>query len=53
MLAYLLTGLAAWRIAKARGHESPWAAGVLALFVPLAGLLAAATPPQEDQEGAA
>jgi len=51
MLAYLLTGLAAWRIAKAQGHKSPWAVGAIALFVPLAGLWAAATPPEDGQEG--
>jgi len=47
-MLYLLAGIGAWRIAKARGHKSPWAAGAIALFVPLAGLWAAAVPPENE-----
>jgi len=49
----LLAGIVAWRIARKKHHEAPWVAGVMGLFVPLAGLWTAATPPRENREGAA
>jgi len=50
---YLLTGGLAAYIAHRRGGP-PLAAGFLGAFAPILGILGAlATPPQEDQEGAA
>jgi len=51
MLANLLAGIVAWRIARKKHHEAPWVAGAIGLFVPLAGLWAAMQPPPEDAQG--
>lgn len=47
MLLFALTGLMAWKTARANGHGAPWTFGLLGTFFPLLGLWAAATPPED------
>ena len=51
MLANLLAGIVAWRIARKKHYEAPWVTGVLATLAPIAGLWVALVPPEDDHRG--